>query len=510
MIMALLALLLLAIIGSAFMMMNTSENAANGNYKDSQKAYFASRAGLENVRALIRQNPDSPLKTQISALPMPLAVAGVATPTGVLYALNKDASGATPDFTKTQYQDDELCQEQFGALGLAPALAGAPCSGASVPVTYPPAALGATDIAASGTASALPLQWVRITNKQNWMGTMGKPVVPGQPNGTQVCFDGLQEYLISGPTCPLSNSPTTKMPMTPVWLLTSLAVTPGGSRRMTQMEVAFTPPLVIPSPITVDATLSMIGSYIITSYDNCSCVQHTIAGVTTWGPAPGAAACYSSAPAAITSGGVGMSGGAGVVFSSLGTTMLTASVQVNPFPFPTDQYINTFKQIAQNASTTKPWDYNCTGTPNLTSTPPTFASCGTQTNQAFGTYPPNIIATNGADASGAVPATVYVPGSLQLTSNATGAGVLIVDGDLDIHGGLNFYGLLLVRGKVKFTGGGSSQVNIFGGILAGDQVDAADIDVIGGHFHITYDRCALNNSAPPGPPKLLASHELIY
>ena len=43
--MALLAMLLLAAIGAAFMFMADTENSVNNNYRDSQKAYFAARAG---------------------------------------------------------------------------------------------------------------------------------------------------------------------------------------------------------------------------------------------------------------------------------------------------------------------------------------------------------------------------------------------------------------------------------------------------------------------------------
>ena len=50
MIVALLALVLLAAIGMALMFMADTENSVNNNYKDSQKAYFAARAGAENVR----------------------------------------------------------------------------------------------------------------------------------------------------------------------------------------------------------------------------------------------------------------------------------------------------------------------------------------------------------------------------------------------------------------------------------------------------------------------------
>ena len=110
---------------------------------------------------------------------------------------------------------------------------------------------------------------------------------------------------------------------------------------------------------------------------------------------------------------------------------------------------------------------------------------------------------------------VYVPGSVQLSGNTSGSGVLIIDGDLDVHGGLSFYGLILVRGQINFTGGGSQKVNMYGAILAGQDVTAQDIpqgDSIGGSFSFTYDSCALKQKpiVNNGPPKLLAEHEISF
>ena len=127
--------------------------------------------------------------------------------------------------------------------------------------------------------------------------------------------------------------------------------------------------------------------------------------------------------------------------------------------------------------------------------------------QTFGTYPNPQAGAAPIPGTG-TPAVVYMPGSVRLTGNPTGDGVLIVDGDLDVHGGLAFYGLILVTGKITFSGGGSDAVNLYGAILAGQDVGVADS--VGGSFNFHYDSCALKQSPPPGPPKLLATHELMY
>ena len=68
MMVALLALLLLAAIGMGLMFMADTENSVNNNYRDSQKAYFAARAGAENARLLLARED---LNANALALSMP-------------------------------------------------------------------------------------------------------------------------------------------------------------------------------------------------------------------------------------------------------------------------------------------------------------------------------------------------------------------------------------------------------------------------------------------------------
>lgn len=525
MIIALLALMLLAMLGMGFMFMANTENSVNGNYKDSEKAYYASRAGLENVRALLFKN--TPLYNQAIGLTMPAIGAG----TGMIYVYNSNGSsvvdptsGPTSQNTNIASNptlDDELCHEQFAGLLLTVAQAGTPCAGstqvingtANVWPTYfqlPNPALTTTDIPSTGTSAALPFKWVRITNKQNLMGLSGQLVTAGQPNNAQVCWDGNNEVATNPGNCggltPSAN---------PVWVLTSLALTTGGSRRMTQMEVAYTPPLIVPGTISTQAPVTLQGSYSLQSYDNCSCSCTTDSktGVTSCTTRAGFTQCNNQAHVIYTAGTVNVNGSSGQVISNWGNNATSASLQNQSWPYNVNNLIDQFKAGAANAGLSAPWNYNCTGTPNFTSTPEVYAACGTQSSQQFGTFPPNLLSSNGADNSGAVQKVVYVPGSVKLTSDSNGAGVLIVDGDLEINGGLNFYGLLLVRGKVSFTGGGSQAVNLYGSILAGEDVSATDqslTDTFGGSINFKYDRCALNFSTPPGPPTMLATHEVIF
>ena len=525
MIMALLALLLLAIIGSAFMMMNTSENAANSNYKDSQTAYFASRAGLENVRALLVENKN--LMNLANGLVMPTT----ASPNGVIYAINP-TNGEAVDPKGNPYLDTELCHEQFVNMvagGLSPGTVGAPCGTggpAELPAGnyYQTAAVTAgstvvltqNEMPNSNTAGALPFKWVRITNKQNQMGLLNGQLVDNtQTAGQQVCWDGKQEYVTAPGNCPNIGSVNADT-MKPVWLLTSLAITPSGSRRMTQMEVAFSPPIKVNATVSTKAPITLRGNLQVDGTDNCTCLkpltpkpgmppQSCISknAIQNGTPFPGVGIVQNGGPSETLTGINGTTGL--TVYNPLGQIVTPGATVQGPWPYDIPKLVDEFKVGAQSAAL-PPWNFACSP---ATST--SFGQCGGGQGQPFGTYPTGTIPAaqgGGPDPTTGTPAIVYVPGSVRLTGNTTGDGILIVDGDLDVHGGLAFYGLILVKGSITFTGGGSEPVNLYGAILGGQDVLATD--AIGGSFNFHYDSCALRQFQVPGPPQLLATHEVIY
>ncbi len=535
MIMALLALLLLAVIGMGFLFMTTTENSANTNYKDSQGTYFASRAGLENVRSMLWTN--AALNTQVfSKLTMPQ----LGTNTGVIYVFNSNgadvidpSSGAGATVATNPTLDDELCHEQYaGLLSTGPGTllsagtAGAPCGSGTGGATevmpknpsyYVPAALNAGDIPDTGTSSALAFKWVRITNKQNFMGLLNQNVdrtpVPSPTAGNQVCWDGVHEVAAASCAAWNLNPANLADQVNPVWLLTSLAITPSGSRRMTQMEVAFTPPISTNATIATSGTLQLTGAVTVNGDDDCTNNKHHLS-IYSGECVPGANGCGAAINNQVPPDQLTGDGYTGVTTydSTTGAITSQGSTGQGAWPYNIDQLISQYKQMAQSA-TGSPWDYktNCSGN-----------NCKVQ-NEQFGTFPTDPVTgqlESAPTAADGTPAIVYVPGDLHLTSqNATGDGLLIVNGDLTVDGGMTYYGLILVKGQIHFTGGGtgaggkgggqnSQNVNIFGSVLAGDSASAAD--AVGGSFNFHYSSCALNQTAPPGPPKLLATHEIMY
>jgi hypothetical protein len=64
--------------------------------------------------------------------------------------------------------------------------------------------------------------------------------------------------------------------------------------------------------------------------------------------------------------------------------------------------------------------------------------------------------------------------TLKLAGDSHGAGILLVEGNIEINGGFTWYGVILATGAVGFTGGG--QKNVTGGIMAGEHT-ASEIDI---------------------------------
>lgn len=92
---------------------------------------------------------------------------------------------------------------------------------------------------------------------------------------------------------------------------------------------------------------------------------------------------------------------------------------------------------------------------------------------------------------------IHVKGNLKLTGGA-GQGILLVDGNLDASGGVNFFGPVIVKGALSVTGNGSG-ARFVGGVMA-ENVYLTDSKVAGNAV-VSYSSCAvekaLNGSATP-------------
>ena len=96
---------------------------------------------------------------------------------------------------------------------------------------------------------------------------------------------------------------------------------------------------------------------------------------------------------------------------------------------------------------------------------------------------------------------VYHYGDLSISGSGAGQGILLVEGNLQVQGRIDFYGPVIVTGAVSVRGTGSDDVKFYGGLMAQDVT--LDDSRLTGNATINYSSCAikraLQGSAIPTP-----------
>jgi hypothetical protein len=440
-ILVLMTVLLVSAIGMGLLFMADTETSINGNYRDTQSAFFAMRSGLEEAR-------DRMSSKSIAPLTLPASMPGSANSIG--YVINPAGSTdvVDPMVMANAYSDSEFCQENFATL-----TSGTP--GVACTVAPPTSSVMPYVNSISpntNTAAALKYKWVRITLKQN--GTIpGATVDASQPSSTPICFQTAANQEIPVSLIPGGPYPSCKAAQAwgqdagPVYLVTSLAVTPQGSRRMGQHEVAgltFTPPpgaLVLSGPSASFSPIPSSIPFFVNGNDNAS---------SGWGvtPAP-SSACVASGPAQVPSISTGDTVGVTNIVNSITQSPDRSSNYtgyggtpsvVNEGPSGTGALGGAWSNPAQLDNFVS----------SLAATADATYSCGIGTPCS----PSGPVGTN------ANPQITYVDGDFNY-GTSSGAGVLIVTGTLSFNGAATFNGLILVIGQGVMTesGGGSGGFN---------------------------------------------------
>ena len=86
-------------------------------------------------------------------------------------------------------------------------------------------------------------------------------------------------------------------------------------------------------------------------------------------------------------------------------------------------------------------------------------------------------------------------------NNVTGYGILIVKGDLQMAGNINWHGIIVVTGILKSSGGGSNGKNIQGQVYSGSS--ALGDTAISGNIDIAYNSCEVKKSLSSQPLKVV-------
>jgi hypothetical protein len=470
---ALLMLLLISAALTGMIIMSNTETSVSSNFRDEQTAFFASKAGIEEIRDRLRSGATNSLGASIPTTALP------GTANGVLYITNP-ASGETVSPwlpLGTHYPDDEICKELT-------------CSSGAPTGSWYTTASASTSYAAS---PLLPWKWVRVMAKANKSdtGTTRVTSVDGTTNGNRVCFTGTNEIATSAASCAAANSN-----YLPVYELTALAVTSSGSRRMTQYEVSQTsfPPM--PGAMIFDGANPDFGTN----------PHSAVFGVSGTDAAQGPNAGVGCGPAA-NQPAIGADG-SGSATSLAGQLNRPSSYTSSP-PYAATPAVSDVSTALGTLATVD-------GLTNLVNSI-TAAAGG------------NVYASGSAPASlgtNAAPVINVVQGALSL--GGSGAGILLVEGDLTMVGGFSYNGLILVigTGTVTKNGGGNGTLN--GSLFVANMYTTLAHTTLvalgannppgpasvawngGGNSNINYDSCWINSVTQSFPYRIVAQRELIY
>src|SRR5260370_35493305 len=92
----------------------------------------------------------------------------------------------------------------------------------------------------------------------------------------------------------------------------------------------------------------------------------------------------------------------------------------------------------------------------------------------------------------------YMP-IIHITGSATingqqGQGILLVDGNLSVYGGFQFYGITIVKGSLITAGGASNPAHFWGATLVQDSVSLGSTNSISGNANLLYSSFAVQKA----------------
>jgi Tfp pilus assembly protein PilX len=498
---AIFTLLLITAIAVGMIMLTNTDTNISTNFRDEQTAFFAAKAGLEEVRDRMRINATNSLNSSLPGAADPSTAPPMfGSGNSILYVTNPlNGESDTPWVTNgNAYPDDEICVEAV----YAGSLNSKSCSG------NPPRPQGTSNwyvtANASSTYASSPVQawkWVRINVKTNQTSSGSSAVSTVDGNTAHyylVCWNGNTQLTVASGSC--ASAGAALIPAqnySPVYTLTALAVTPSGSRRMVQMDVATDIIPNIPGAMVMDGDLPSF--------------------------TPGTSNAFSAT---------------GVDQSSSSNTLRPQNGTVCPPPGnepAVGTYDTASNTLVNNTLTASGRSSNYTGSPtNVANVGTALGAGGMNTVQgltalvtqvAAAASPANTYTNTGALANpGTVnnPVINVVTGDLNVT-NLTGAGILLVEGNASFSGRPNYNGIILIVGKGNLTMSGGGNGVVDGAMLVANLYDSSNqlitsgtpgaplISFSGaGNMTVQYDSCwvaAMNQSSPY---KSLGVRELTY
>jgi len=392
---AIFTLMLISVVATALVLMAGTETAMKGNYKSAMHAFYDAKAGLEEGRGrLFARNPNS-----IASCVLPGGEA-IMQVTQVCYILNPSLNPSPgevvdPTDPTSLYADNEYQTEWNTAIP----------SGANYNKV-----ISNSPIASANIAGPL-YKWVRITPRTNFSANLGA-------DNTALFFDGTN-----------SNSAGIGAQ---VLTITSLAVTPYGSRRMLQYTVTASSLAAampsFPSALTLDGN-----------------------GVTFKGPSGNSSFSINGNDMDAPSGTQSGVGAIGFTNSSDSSNISAAAVPASNYVSPSG--ITAISSVSVPTLLQTPSSLDAL-VQSITQSADKVINGPVTQSGSINIMPSGMSATN--------PMIVVVNGDLTINGwHNTGYGVLLVTGTLTYDPDASWDGIVLVIGKGQFvsTQNGTGQIN---------------------------------------------------
>ena len=473
MLIAIFTLLLLTAIGAGMVALTNTDTSISANFRDEQTAYFAAKAGIEEVRDRLRQGPGTTTPNTLMTNAFFASSALPGAPGGVLYITNANTGETvTPWVTNgaaSVYPDDEICQELTNMGSTYPYR----CSSGVPPGSWYVPAVTASTAYAPALGTKLPWKWVRIEAKTNLTssGTSAGGSSLASVDGTltdvnyRVCWNGAQEVAISAATYANCAAYPITPTYLPVYVITALAQTPTGSRRMVQAETAMTTFPSVPGPLVFDGANP---AYTVPS-SNAFGIDGTNYSAPGNANGPGGS-CPAGQPNEYALGALG---------TPAVTTLQTDADTKNPLNYT--GLSNPLSQPASVGDVTSQLGTLAT-VQGLDAVVSSVTLVAGNEGNVYGSNPAGGITNPGTIAN---PQVNVVQGDITLGGNWSGAGILLVTGNLTFNGKFTYDGIILVIGKGSVTKNGS------GGSMDGSMLVANLYNSSG---------ALLPSSGPPGAP----------
>lgn len=304
----------------------------------------------------------------------------------------------------------------------------------------------------------------------------------------------------------------------PVYTLTSLAITPGGARRMLQYEIAR---LMIPP---VPGALTMVGPnpfFGTPDSANFGVSGNDVDTNGTCGAAGLPPADPQNKPGIGTTTDVGISGESASQIASDSANTIAGALKRPDLYKGVDACATTAPDV-QNVIGVQPM-YNTVDGLNSVVQAVTAAA-----DQVFATNPSPTAHQWGTDTTPPTPKITVINGDLNTDPPPGASGILLVTGAMNVSGSFNFNGTVLVIGKGYFNanGGGSGQINgallvanIGNGSYATNPTNANLLPNLGSPYFnwngggtnfLQYDSCAVDVGSRHASFKVLARREVVY